>query len=60
MDAEVSNNSVGRNQDLHYVMELEHKDKYDLTLDGTVRGLMSNMDIKTKIVYKAKARRVLS
>ncbi|XP_076462474.1 apolipoprotein B-100-like isoform X2 [Babylonia areolata] len=57
MDAEVRNESVGRHQNLHYVMQLDHKDKYDVMVEGSLRGPVSNMAFQTDIVYTSKAIR---
>ncbi|KAL8576508.1 hypothetical protein ACOMHN_003066 [Nucella lapillus] len=57
MDAEVRNDSVGHHQNLHYVMQLNHRHKYTVKLDGSLRGPLSNMAFQTDIVYTSKANR---
>nr|KAG5702175.1 hypothetical protein BaRGS_033887 [Batillaria attramentaria] len=56
MDAEVNNKSKDRHHSFHYKMDLDHVDKYDIMLQGSMEGALHDLNFHTHVTYKTKPR----
>ncbi|XP_070194790.1 uncharacterized protein [Littorina saxatilis] len=54
MESQVTNEFIGHKYNMQYVMTLVHEDQYDVTIEGTFVGPLSDMDFKSDVIYKAK------